>query len=115
MPGENDPIAMNEEQLKKFIKTAKVVNAEDDLIQSNQKNVNVLLALIGKQMGHDDNDDEDDNKEFVRRCFVSDMSELNDFHLNESELVELSLQLGFDVGRNDLIFAVAAKMPGGCQ
>lgn len=98
------------EEMQKLLRSGefKVVMAESPLVDQYEKQIRQILLAIGKYMG-----EEEDAEEWADGAFVSDMSSMGDFGLNDSELCFISVDLGgIPVGKDDYIYAVAARMAG---
>ena len=74
--------------------------AETTQIEVNQENVKALLWMIAPFMGWKN----------VDHVFVSDMSSLSDFGLDDGELQQIQNKLGFTIKASDYLFEIAAKM-----
>lgn len=109
MAKENGP-PMTADEMQKLLRNGdfKIVMAESPLVDRYETQVRQILVAIGKHMG-----EEEDAEEWADRAFVSDMSSLGDFGLNDSELVFISIDLGgIPVRKDDYIYALAARMAG---
>lgn len=74
------------------------------VVDQYSKSVAALLKLISKYMGWNDEG---------AHVFVSDMSTLGDFALEDAELAELSQEIGFNVHHEDYIKDIALRMSDG--
>lgn len=102
---------MTAEEVQKKLRSGdlKIVFAESPLVDQYEKQVRQILLAIGKHMG----EEEEYAEEWADGAFVSDMSSMGDFGLNDSELCFVSVDLGgIPVGKDDYIYAVAARMAG---
>lgn len=71
-------------------------------VDANWENMERLLRLIAIPMEWDE--------DALAQVFVSDMSPLGHFCLEEEARVQLCKELGFDVNDEDLLVEIAAKM-----
>ena len=78
-----------------------VFMAETDKVDAKQEQINRLLQYVGKYMGWGND---------ISKVWVSDMSHLGDFGLEDSELADLSNVLGFVVSSDDYLYSIAEKM-----
>lgn len=78
----------------------KVFMAETDEIDKQRANVDKLLWLVAPFMGWAD----------ISHVFVSDMSSLGDFGLEDTELQQIQTTLGFPVKADDYLYEIAGKM-----
>lgn len=85
-------------------KPYKFTIASSDFVDRYGKSVSALLKLIAKYMGWNDDG---------AHVFVSDMSTLGDFCLEDEEIADLSQELGFNVHHEDLIKDIAMRMSDG--
>jgi hypothetical protein len=79
----------------------KIVMAPSVEIERNRESVDRLLLMVGEYMGWEGD---------TSHVFVSDMTTLGDFNLEESEMEELSRKVGFPVARSDELKDVALRM-----
>lgn len=80
------------------------VPAPSDGIGKYSKQVSALIKLLSKYMGWDDEGE---------HVYVSDLSTLGDFCLEDEELVQLSQEVGFNVHHEDYIKDIAMRMSDG--
>ena len=91
----------DEKPLCKDVFGNNIFMAEADAIKSQQENVNRLLLLIGEYMGWDGD---------ISHVFVSDLTTLGDFCLEDEELSELAEKLGFAVEPQEYLHDIALRM-----
>lgn len=102
---------MTAEEMQKLLRNGdfKLVMAESPLVDHYDEQVRLILLAIGKQMCAED----DDGTEWANNAFVSDMSTIGDFRLNDSELCFVLVDLGgIVVNQGDYIYQLAARMAG---
>lgn len=71
---------------------------------SHAANIDRLLMAVAKFMW------EGDAGEWVDNCFVSDMSSLGDFGLENAEIEKLGKELGLELKQQDLLMDIAMRM-----
>lgn len=96
------------EEIRELIKSKKlkVVMATTAEVDKHLDNVHRLLTYIGGLMDYD----EEDKKDFVDNCFVSDQSMVLDFLREATQFEKLSKMLGFKVTKKDYIADIAKLM-----
>jgi len=90
----------------KNIKPENIRFAETVEVTALKANMDKLLSILAKFHGCKD---ELEIRDWLKYCFVSDLSSLSDF-LDVNQVLDMSQKLGFEVGHRDYLKDIAARM-----
>lgn len=81
-------------------KGKKIEFADQTQVTNLKEQVDKVLWMIAGYMGWED----------LSYVFVSDLSTLGDYSLEDHELAEFGRKLGFEVGHKDYIYEIALRL-----